>query len=325
MPLRSYSTHAPVTYPVFAKKTLFIEQIVFPAPTDDTTVRDITSTELEQTVASTVVTSTVKPVSTNVIFPTSPKIILKPTKLTGNFSKYNIPVANNSEVKFPVLQTVQTLPPLIILSPKPTESIVEKVLPKNITNVVKVNKTKIDAHKPIADRSENDVEKNVKEAFDDMLPVPSTMGEETTKILIFESTTAVYNDVTNSGGYHTFPCVSVATIFFCFLVDHESNVENELEQYYGDNGTVNELVIKEKPALDAKFFAVLGGVAVFILLGVILGISIARKRSFISCVGLRRKMRNNANGDSQSDVRVFLDSNEELNFTWVRSNESSNF
>lgn len=86
-----------------------------------------------------------------------------------------MPIANNSEVKIPVPQTAQTLPPLIILSPTPTEPIMEKVFPKKVIPEPKSNKTKVANYKPIVDdRSENDVEKTEKKIFDDMLPVPTT-------------------------------------------------------------------------------------------------------------------------------------------------------
>lgn len=213
---------------------------------------------------------------------------------TVNVSKYILPVANNSFPKFPIIHTIPTEPPLIILSPKPGKVIVQKVL---------TTTTEVYYHKPTkAAKTENDIEKTIidrKDAFvDDMLPVPETVT--------YKSNVATAEMETDRA-------------------DHESSVEDELEKYYGDvenSVRIKGSMEKEKSSFDAKSISSIGAVVIFVLVGVFVGVYVARKRGVGSCIRMGRKMRNSANGDSQSDVR-FLTSDEQLNFTWIRSNEES--
>lgn len=204
----------------------------------------------------------------------------------------------NGNGKLPPRIQLYTNIPLVFEQPTTEEIIVRKIIPKNETK--DANVTEKSTKKPIHDPSENDVDKklpNAKTKFgdSDMVSVATqTVGDRDDDAIVFVTTPKIW-----------------ATFY-------EIDVEKKLDRHFQDLEGVKEKIMIKKGEKSSKLIMIVGGV-VCVLVAVVFLVLVIKRRALASCVRMR-KMRNSANGDSQSDVR-FLTGDEVLNFTLASAHD----
>lgn len=188
--------------------------------------------------------------------------------------------------------------PLVFMQPSTEEIIVRKIVPKNKTK--DANTTEKSINKPIHDPSENDVVKkipNTKTKFgdSDMVPMATqTIGDRDDDAIVFVTTP------------------KTMTTFY------KTDVEKELKRHFQEPEGVKQKIIINKEEKSSKLIMIAGG-AVCVSVAVVFLLLVIKRRALASCIRMR-KMRNSANGDSQSDVR-FLTGDEVLNFTLASAHD----
>lgn len=206
----------------------------------------------------------------------------------------NIKIKTEENFKPPPRIQVYTLKPLVFIQPTTEEITI--FTKKNKTKNANVTEKSI--NKPMHDPSENDVVKKIpdtkiKFGDSDMVPMATNTIREDDAIV-----------------FVTTP--KIKTTFY------KTDVEKELKMHLQDPEGVKQKIIIKKEEKSSKMIMIAGG-AVCVFVAVLFLVLVIKRRALASCVRMR-KMRNSANGDSQSDVR-FLTGDEVLNFTLASAHD----